>query len=322
MKPRLASLLDYYYESMYPTLQALEEKRLAILSSLKKAALMLVFLGTVLFFVLSRTNVFTPLHAFLLSAMSGFLIFMFIYRHERAGYDALFKDLVIEKMIHFLDPSLIYTKMDSIDAHEYERSELFMEAYDRFSGKDLVRGEIEGVKVRFCDLHVEKKVRTKNGKEEWNDIFSGLFFVADFNKTFHTKVVVLPDVAERSLGILGTWLQGVNPSRGELIKLDHVAFEKLFVVYGDDQIESRYILSHALMERIVAFHQKIDKPLYLSFVDSKLFLALHYTKPLFEPILTRSLLEFKSIKDYFELLMMITNIVTEFKLNEKLWSKR
>ncbi|KFL33765.1 MULTISPECIES: DUF3137 domain-containing protein [unclassified Sulfurospirillum] len=322
MKPRLSSLLDYYYESMYPSLHALEGKRLAILSTLKKAALLLVTLGTVLFFVLSRTNVFTSLHAFLLSVMSGFLIFMFIYRHERAGYGSLFKDLVIEKIIHFVDPSLIYTKMDSIDERTYRQSELFMEAYDRFSGKDLVCGEIEGVKIRFCDLHVEKKVRTKNGKEEWSDIFSGLFFVADFNKTFHSKVVVLPDVAERNLGIVGTWLQGVNPSRGALIKLDHVAFEKLFVVYGDDPIESRYILSHALMERIVDFHHKIDKPLYLSFVDSKLFLALHYTKPLFEPILARSLLEFESIKAYCELLVMITNIVTEFKLNEKLWSKR
>ena len=322
MKPNLASLLDYYYESMYPSLKVLEEKRLHTILTLKKAAAILLCIATLLFLFLTQNTLLKPLHSSLIVGIGGLVIFMFIYRHESAGYGSLFKDQVIEKIIHFLDPSLIYDKTSSISEREYQQSELFLESYDRFSGNDLICGTTEGVDIRFCDLHVEKKVRTKNGKEEWNDIFQGLFFVADFNKAFHSKVVVLPDIAERSLGVLGTWMQGMNVQRGELIKLDHMEFEKFFVVYGSDQIESRYILSHTLMEKIVQFRKKIDKPLYLSFVDAKLFLALNYTKPLFEPILSRSLLEFDYIKDYFELLVMIIGIVNEFKLNEKLWSKR
>jgi hypothetical protein len=322
LKPSLSSLLDYYYESMYPLLKALEEKRLGIIATLKKAALTLFCGAAFLFVFLTHTNLFIPLHAFLLSFMSGFLMFMFVYRHERAGYDALFKDIVIEKMIHFIDSSLLYSKVNSIPEHAFKQSELFVESYDRFVGSDLVRGTIDGVDVHFCDLHVEKKVRDNDDKESWETIFQGLFFVADFNKSFYAKTVVLPDVAERNFGVLGSWMQGINRQRGALVKLDHVEFEKVFVVYGSDQIESRYILSHALMEKIVQFQKKIEKPLYLSFVDSKIYLALHYTKPLFEPILTRSVLEFNGIREYFELLMMITGIVTEFKLNEKLWSKR
>lgn len=322
MKTNLASLMDYYYDSMYPSLKVLEEKRLRTLFTLKKAALILCAIAVLLFLFLSQNAFFKPLHAALISAILAFLAFMFVYRHESAGYGMLFKDQVIEKIIHFLDPSLLYDKNNSMSEYEYQQSELFLESYDRFSGNDLIYGKIEGVDVRFCDLHVEKKIRTKNGQEEWSDIFKGLFFRADFNKNFHSKVVVLPDIAERNLGVLGSWIQGMNIQRGELIKLDHMEFKKFFVVYGSDQIESRYILSHTLMEHIVQFRKKIDKPLYLSFIDSQLFLALHYNKPLFEPILSRSLLEFDYIKDYFELLVMITSIVTEFKLNEKLWSKR
>lgn len=321
-KPNLASLLDYYYEFMYPELQALEAKRLSTIASLKKAALILLIISFIFFVVLTQSAMFKPLYAALISGMSAFLIFMFIYRHESAGYNLLFKDQVIEKIIHFLDASLIYSKMCSISESEYHQSELFLESYDRFVGTDLVTGSIEGVDVRFCDLHVEKKVHDKENKEEWHDIFQGLFFIADFNKTFHSKVVVLPDIAERTFGVLGSWVQGMNLQRGQLIKLDHLEFEKFFVTYGDDQIESRYILSHSLMEMIVQFRKKVGKPLYFSFVDSKLYMAIHYTKPLFEPILLRSLLEFSSIKDYFELLNMILGIVNEFKLNEKLWSKR
>lgn len=315
-------MLDYYYDSMYPLLKALEEKRLGIITTLKKAALTLLGGATLLFFFLTHTDVFIPLHAFLLSYMSGFLIFMFLYRYESTGYGALFKDIVIEKMIHFIDPSLLYSKMNFVREEAFTHSELFVESYDQFVGSDLVSGKIEGVDVHFCDLHVKKKVRDNDDKESWDTLFQGLFFVADFNKSFHAKTVVLPDVAERNFGILGSWMQGISKQRGTLIKLDHVEFEKVFVVYGSDQIESRYILSHALMEKIVQFQRKIKKPLYLSFVDSKMYLALHYTKPLFEPILTHSVLEFNATKEYFELLVMITGIVTEFKLNEKLWSKR
>lgn len=313
--------MDYYYESMYPELKFLEDKRLQTIATLKRTAFFMTLFATGLTFFLIKTAILIPLHAVLASFMGGFLIFMFVYRHESAGYSALFKDHVIEKIIHFLDPTLVYRKMEKIAEAEYQKSELFLETYERYSGSDRVSGEIEGVKISFCDLHVEKKERDKNGKEEWHDIFKGLFFYADFNKTFQSKVIVLPDMAERTLGVLGSWMQGLNVQRGKLIKLDHVEFEKLFVVYGEDQIESRYILSPSLMEKIVQFHNKVEKALYLSFIDGKLYMAIPYTKPLFEPILNRSLLDFKMIQSYFELLEMILSVVNEFKLNEKLWSK-
>ena len=37
-------------------------------------------------------------------------------------------------------------------------------------------------------------------------------------------------------------------SKRQLIKLEDPEFEKLFAVYGDDQIEARYILTPALMQ--------------------------------------------------------------------------
>lgn len=318
----IASLLDYYYESMYPELQVLELDRLRIIKKLQKAALFLALIAVGVFLFLIRQTIMAPLQAALVCAMCGFLIYMFVYRHESSGYALLFKDQVIEKIIHFVDDSLTYRKSDTIREAEYQTSELFLESYDRFSGSDLVSGKIEGVDVRFCVMHVERKERDKNNKEQWHDIFSGLFFVAEFNKEFHSNVVVLPDIAERTLGVLGTWLQGMNISRGEHIKLDHVAFEKYFVVYGNDPIESRYILSPSLMEKIVEFRHKINKNISLSFINSKIYIAIPYTKPLFEPILSRSLLDFSYIKEYFEILNTMIGIVEELKLNEKLWSKR
>ena len=319
---KLSSLMDYYYASMYPELKVLEDKRLAIVASLKKSGFILVCLVLGISFVLVHNAVFTPLQALGFSGAVGGMVFMFLFRHHKSGYESLFKDSVIEKIVHFIDPALVYRKEGSIHENDYMHSGLFPKSYDRYQGSDLVEGMVEGVSIRFSDLHVEEKRQTKNNKEEWHTLFQGLFFIADFHKEFGSKTYVLPDIAERSLGVVGSWFQELNRTHGALIKLDHVQFEKLFVVYGDDRVEAHYILSHAFMERIVAFYEKHRKNLYLGFVDGKMYLALSYTKALFEPTLTRSLLTFAHIKEYFELLEMIFSIVEEFKLNQKLWSKR
>ena len=135
-------------------------------------------------------------------------------------------------------------------------------------------------------------------------------------------MVVLPDVAEKTLGLLGSWMQSMNISRDKLMKMDHVEFEKEFVVYGNDPIETRYILSHSLMQKIVDFRKKVKKPLHISFIHSKICIAISYNQAPFEPDLSRSLLEFSYIKEYFEVLNLMISIVDELKLDEKLWSKR
>lgn len=315
----LTSLLEFYYESMQQELRTLEEQRLSLLQHLRTRALILALLALFGLVVLHQYAHFSFLQALLLSVFSAAFLFAILYRREKVGFDLLFKTSVIEKLIHFIDPSLCYTTQEKIAESAYRQSELFIESYDRYEGSDLVSGQIEQVNVRFSCLHVEKKERDRENKEHWNDVFQGIFFMAEFNKPFHTKTVVLPDFAEKTLGVLGSWMQSLNSTRGKLIKLDHVAFEKLFVVYADDPIESRYILSHALMEKIVDFQHKMNKPIYLSFVNAYIYIAIPYTKSMFEPILTRSLMEFTYIKEYFELLNTMIGIVEELKLNEKLW---
>lgn len=318
---KLSLVMDYYYKEMYPYLKPLEEKRLRSIAKLKKIAFVLCVLGLVFSSALIKSGFFSFTQAFLLSGAIGGILFLIFYRNEKAGYDTLFKDHVIEKIIHFINPSLRYEKEKYIPKHVYEYSGLFPQKSDRYQGSDLVIGKIEGVDISFSDLHVEEKRTEKNNKEEWHTLFQGLFFCADFHKTFHGRVYVLPDVAERTLGTFGVWLQKMHRTHGELVKLDHTGFEKYFVVYGTNQIETRYILSHAFMERIVSFREKLGKNLSLGFVEGKMYLALEYPKALFSSNLNASLLTFRYIKSYVELLEMIFGIVESLALDKKLWSK-
>lgn len=321
MQGSLSSLMDYFYEQMYNDLKVLENDRLTIVATLKKTLVILTLIGTLSFLILVREAHFAPLEALALVGSCGFILYMFIYRHKRVGYRLLFKEEVIAKIVQFIDPALHYDANRHVSEDDYARSELFITEYDRFSGNDFVQGEINGVQLLFSDLHVEKKVKDSKNKEHWEDIFQGLFFIADFHKNMSSKTFVFPDFASKTLGIMGEWLQGLNRRHGELVKMDNPSFEKEFVVYGH-QIESRYILSPSMMERILNFQAKTGQKIMLSFSGSKMYLAVDYKKDLFEPILTQSLLDFAPIKEYFLLLSLILSIVETFKLDEKIWSKR
>ena len=250
----------------------------------------------------------------------------FFYKSLISGYVHEFKLRVIKRMVAFLDPSLTYWPKGHISKTQFNGSRIFTRYPDRMRGDDLVKGKIGQTIVEFSELHAQYKREstTRSGarRRSYHTIFKGLFFIADFNKKFYGKTVVLPDTAEKLLGGFGSFFQSLNRGRGELIKLEDPEFEKNFVVYGDDQIESRYVLSTSLMQRIVEFRKKTGKRIYLSFVGSEVFVAVPYKRGLFEPKVFSSIIGFSGVKEYFEDLQLALGIVEDLNLNTRIWSKR
>ena len=189
----------------------------------------------------------------------------------------------------------------------------------------MVVGKLGATSLKFSELHAEYKQVTYDSKgnrrETWVTIFKGLLFIADFNKNFHGKTVVLPDTLQW-LGGLGTWFQRMNWSAGDLVKLENVTFEKYFAVYSNDQTEARYILSTTLMERIVKFREQFGKGLYMSFVNSNVNVALPITANLFEPKVFSSALKTDYLQQYFTYLSLVASIVDELNLNVRIWTKQ
>ena len=133
---------------------------------------------------------------------------------------------------------------------------------------------------------------------------------------------VLTDSAEKMFGFLGTKLQKMNKGRGELIKLENPEFESEFVVYSEDQIESRYILSPSLMEKILSFKKQTGKNIQLSFVDSRLFVTVPYGKDLFEPKLFGDIVNFTHIQEYYADLSLVIDLIETLNLNTRIWTKK
>lgn len=248
--------------------------------------------------------------------------FIFIYTDKKT-FVYNFKRKVIKSIVMFIDENLDFSPTKCISQHTYMQSSLFQRHPDRYRGEDLVSGRIGNTNLEFSEIHSEYKTETRDSKgrrrTQWHTIFKGLFFVADFNRNFHGTTVVLPDLAEKMFGFLGKTLQKWNLSRDELIKLEDPEFEKLFVVYGSDQIEARYILTTSMMERLTQFHYKAKTKtknnIFVAFTGSKIFVAIACNKNLFEPKVFSSNDDFKLIQEYFEYMQLCAGLVEELKLN-------
>ncbi len=106
-----------------------------------------------------------------------------------------------------------------------------------------------------------------------------------------------------------------------MINLEDPEFEKYYIAYGVDQIEARYILSTNLVERIVNFTKKIGRPLYISFNNSRIYIAIPVSFS-FRPVLFMSVKDYELLYEYYDSLSRIIGIVEDLNLNRRIWSKQ
>jgi hypothetical protein len=310
----------YFSGELTPTLQSLEIER-------KKGVQMSLFiaLSVVAGIAIAIATALSGFHfvGYIVAGavlLTGSIIFGMKLSRIKKDVKIHYKENVIKKIVDFVDPNLNYTATNYISQEEFGRSKIFLNDIDRYNGDDLVEGTIGKTAVRFSEVHSEYYTTDKDGKRNYHTTFKGIFFVADFNKDFIGETIVLPDTAEKLFGKLGSWFQKMNISRPKLIKLEDPVFEKAFAVYGTDQVEARYILTPALMERIMEFKKKSGK-IYLSFLHSSVYIAIAVRKDLFEPPFYKSMLDFDIVEEYFNYLILSVQIVEDLNLNTRIWSK-
>ena len=315
----IEELKTFYETELKPQLETLENKRRHILQKIIIAGICIFFAVMIFAFFFVRSFTMQPIHLIFALVFSLILFGIITYFMTRS-YVNEFKNNIIRKIISFIDPELNYSPRSCIPKTVFMASKIFKTKPNRYKGDDLVHGKVGQTKIRFSELHAEYESGSGKNRSR-RTVFKGLFFIADFNKHFRSETIVLPDTAENLFGGFGKLLQSWNVFRGNLIKLEDPEFEKLFVVYGSDQIEARYILSTSLMARISDFKKKTGRKIYLSFVSSNVYVAVGYTKSLFEPRIFRTLLDFEPIAEYFEDLSLAVGIVDDLNLNTRIWTK-
>ncbi len=324
MVKSLREFKAFYESDLMPVLQSFESRRKRILKSVLITLLVVAVLAVAV--ILSVSELRHNPTGMVVVGVVGVLVVCIVGFLVSRGFVHDFKVAVVGEIVKFVDPSLNYAPKNRISEHKFRGSRIFEHRIDRYRGEDYVAGKLGATEIEFSEIHAEYKTVTHDSKgrrhTHWHTIFKGLFFIADFNKDFANLTVVLPDTAEKIFGFLGKSLQNLNFTRGELVKLEDPEFEKEFVVYGDDQVEARYILSTSLMQRITEFKRKTKCPIFLSFVNSSVHVAVRTGRNMFEPRMFRTLLKFEVVREYLQDLQLALGIVEDLNLNTRIWTKK
>ena len=321
----LESFRKFYDEKLIPHLSDLEVER-------KK-----IYVGLTIFMMVFFTIVFSSVyylggfHDFSLSdhsnkdflisllllvfwAMMGVLAYKKLFEKRLEDIRGKFKRSVIVKIVEFVDPQLSYHEDKLISQHEYDDSKIFPINAHRFRGEDYVVGSDGNISYKFSELHSRYIMKDHRGRKLFMTIFHGLFFIADMHREFKGETIILPDTAHKLFGPFGDFVQKHNIFRDKVIKVDNAEFDKEFVVYSNNVEESTSLLTTPLMDRITEFKKKSGHDVHISFIGSKVNVAISLTQDLFEPPIFGSMLDFEAIYENCRYLRLVTGIVEDLDL--------
>ncbi|NVK65038.1 MAG: DUF3137 domain-containing protein [Flavobacteriales bacterium] len=236
--------------------------------------------------------------------------FYFINK-ENEKFGKLFKTKVMVPSLLKRFPHLTYHEK-GISKEHFLTSELYkISKVDRYKSEDMFSGVHGKTKFRFCEAHAEEKRKNSKGGSSYHTVFQGVYMIADFNKSLKgtTRVLQASDNFIKKLF-----------NRKTQVSLDHPEFEEIFNTYSDDQIEARYILSPAMMERIVELQSRWDEDIRISFIRDHVFIAIHHKKNLFEANMKKEI-NADQVKRIYEEVEMCLSIIDLLDLNTRIWTK-
>ena len=296
-----------------------------------------------------------PILSVITLAAASILIYFPFYRIS--NFTESIKKRCLSKILRVFGDITCVSGTECIKKEDLFVSALFPK-YDTREDDDEFIGTYNGVDFKISETELFKIYRTKNG-ENRKSVFKGVILSFDANKTIKNRTMVATkgDLTLKNsyflaiLPIFSTLVRIIlefdklNPiyilialilslpiawglaylfREKEKEKLDEVILEdsrfcKKFNVYSSDQVEARYLITTAFMERLqnlkTAFGAKKVK---CSFFGNQIMFAISTKKNLFEIAkINIPLTDPKTINECYNELSAIYKMISYFKLDKK-----
>lgn len=138
--------------------------------------------------------------------------------------------------------------------------------HDRVGLEDGFSGTHNGVSFGLCEATLKRKSGSSDGKDNYKTVFHGLLFAFEVKKRFSGFAMAVRDG--------GSLKKLFSSRRAQRVALEDPRFEKLFEVYGTDQVEARFLFTPTLMERLMALGETIgDRTPHIAFHEGRLLVA-------------------------------------------------
>lgn len=244
----------------------------------------------------------------------GILILLVIVSTPILIYKKKSKARVMPEFIKYFG-DFSYHYQSYIDDDTLIQSKLFKD-YNHHTGDDFFIGSYKDVQMIISEEKLTRISTNNEGRAHTWLVFKGIAISLAMNKNFNGQTVVFKD-----WGIFNALHKLENLGSGlKKISLEDSIFEKEFEVYGTDQLEARYLLTTAFMERMLKVRDayKANK-IEFSFFNNNLLIAIESYKDMFESTsLFHSTTERKRIDETFEQFASVMGIIDILKLDKRL----
>jgi hypothetical protein len=316
-------------QKLYNVLRQTEAFRIEKAEAYKKG-LMYTFgtigLGILLIFLgLSQNGILAILGVFV--SLSSIAVFIFTARKHPREYADRFKSSILKEMVEQMHPGVHYQPKGFIEKTEFNNSKLFSSNSNIYYGEDYFSGNFKAIKFEMSELTVQRRTQShNNGKtsSSTSTIFKGLFIIMETPKNSYGETYIFPDTAEKLLGSFGKMIQkklGSLFQRGSMIYLEEFPeFEKKYVVYSTEEIESRRLLNSNLIDIIMDTDLKWGVKPSFAFVHNKIYIGVPYRKNLFKISMSKSLIDNQEeiLQEFMDEIALCMSVIEEIAVDSNL----
>jgi hypothetical protein len=231
-------------------LAEVERTRLETVEAINKRAMWRVPLcvlgGIALLILMQMQPDNEPLDIFdmmMVVAVAGAVGYVWASSGLSASYTRLYKDKVLPRLAATFG-DLNYRDAKVPDLGVLKEENIFRN-FDALEADDEIYGTYRNLPLNIVELKL-----THGSGDDKETTFSGLLVTLDLPRDTGATTAVISDA-----GVLGNFVDRQKARHRERVKLEDVVFEKVYEVYGSDQIAARALLNPAFMERLLKLAQ-------------------------------------------------------------------
>ena len=347
-----------YAKFVVPKLEKLESERKKSLSTviiLTIGAIIISCIIPLLIFLITQT----PYEDFALVIVAAvpiaIVLLACLWEYTIRTFNSNIKNQCMPELLKAFGKINWTPKAIAISDTKIRKSELFG-TYNKRENDDTFSGTYKDLKFVVSESNMQNEKGSGRSKRVW-PVFNGVIVMIDSNKTIQNKTIITTkgDINVKnsdplmwisiiglgfylftfglhigiitSIVLIGLLLcilikrfcknehkEVLNP----VILEDH-EFNKKYEVLSSDQIEGRYLVTTAFMERFKTLHTAFgSNKAKCAFFDDKVMFAISTNKNLFEiGDLFHPLTDMKHINDFMKEISAIYEIIDYFKLAEK-----
>lgn len=238
---------DHYEEYIKPLVNDYETRRKGVIKIIRQKVFWSIPLTiclltpTLLFMQTYISSLIFPLAVVFITI---FILGKFIFK-PISEFKAIIKLTVFPEIVKFYD-DLEYSFLGNYNPDKLKKYKVLPD-FEGFSMEDHLQGSYKGINLDLFEAKLDRRVRGIRVGNGLNSdrvlVFNGLIVVIGVNKKFYSRTIVKNKALDR-------------PLEGKKVLLEDPEFKKKFDVSSTDQVEARYLLTPAFMERFLHLNKE------------------------------------------------------------------